>query len=81
MSLLFKICTEHYVNVHLIESHDVGMVQQLHHLHLPVHLGEVGRVQLGLVDDFDGDLKYFNSLQTKNSNHSLLCSEGGHRRA
>lgn len=36
------------------------MVQQLHHLHLPVHLGEVGGVQLGLVYDFDCDLKFVN---------------------
>ena len=36
------------------------MVEQLHHLHLPVHLGEVGGVQLGLVYDLDGDLKFAN---------------------
>ena len=72
---MFKICTEHYVIVHLIESDNVWMVQQFHHLHLSVHLGEVGRVQLGLVNDFDGDLKYANSLQTKTTTHYYVMDE------
>ena len=42
---------------HLVELHYVGMVDQLHHLHLPVDLGQVGWVQLGLVNDLDGDLQ------------------------
>lgn len=33
------------------------MVQPLHNLHFPVDLLEIPSVQLGLVDDFDGDLK------------------------
>ena len=41
---------------HLVELHNVRMVHQLHHLHLPVHLGQVGGVQLGLVNNLDGNL-------------------------
>lgn len=33
------------------------VVQQLHNLHLSVNLLKVGRVQPGLVDDFDGHLE------------------------
>lgn len=35
----------------------MGVVQQLHNLHLSVNLLKVGRVQPGLVDDFDGHLE------------------------
>ena len=35
---------------HLVELDNVGVVHQLHHLHLPVHLGKVGGVQLGFVN-------------------------------
>ena len=48
------------------------MVQQLHHLHLPVHLGEVGGVQLGLVYDFDCDLKFVN-VTRKRCYVSIVC--------
>ena len=48
---------EHTLGLHhLVELHDVGMVDQLHHLNLPVHLAQVGWVQLGLVDNLDGHL-------------------------
>ena len=42
---------------HLVEPDDGGVVQQLHHLHLALHLLQVHRVQLRLVDDLDRDLK------------------------
>ena len=42
---------------HLVEPDDGGVVQQLHHLHLALHLLQVHRVQLRLVDDLDRHLK------------------------
>ena len=42
---------------HLVEPDDGGVVQQLHHLHLPLHLFQVHRVKLRLVDDLDRNLK------------------------
>lgn len=41
---------------YLVEFDDVGVVEQLHNLHFSVNLFQVGRVQSGLVDDFDGHL-------------------------
>ena len=49
---------EHALGLHhLVEFHNVGVVHQLHHLHLPVHLGQVAGVQLGLVNNLDGNLE------------------------
>ena len=48
---------EHALGLHhLVELDNVGMVDQLHHLHLTVDLGEVDSIQLGLVNDLDCDL-------------------------
>ena len=39
-----------------VQLDDVPMAHQFHHLHLAVHLGQVTRVQVSLVDDLDGHL-------------------------
>lgn len=44
-------------NTHLVEFDDVGVVQQLHDLHLSVNLLQVGGIQSGLVDDLNGHLE------------------------
>ena len=49
--------------IYLVEFDNVWVVEQLHHLHLPVHLGQVGRIQLGLIYDLDGNLRFENGLQ------------------
>ena len=59
-SLRHKLWDEvkHTLRLHdLVESDYVRMVEQLHDLDLPVDLSKVGGVQLGLVYDFDCDLK------------------------
>lgn len=42
---------------HLVELDDVGVVQHLHDLDLPVDLLQVDSIQLGLVDDLNGHLQ------------------------
>lgn len=44
-------------NTHLVEFDYVGVVQQLHYLHLSVNFLEIGRVQSGLVNDLNGHLE------------------------
>ena len=39
-----------------VPPYHVGVLDQLHQLHLLQHLDPRGRVQLHLVDDLDGDL-------------------------
>lgn len=44
-------------NTHLVEFDDMGVVQQLHNLHLSVDFLQVGGVQSGLVNDLNGHLE------------------------
>lgn len=44
-------------DTHLVQFDDVGVVQHLHDLNLPVDLLQVHSVQLGLVDDLNGHLR------------------------
>lgn len=49
---------DHVLGGHdLVELDDVGVVEELHDLHLAVDLLQVGLVQLALVDDLDGHLE------------------------
>lgn len=41
---------------HLIQSNDMRMIQPLHNLYLAVYLLQITWIQLGFVDDFDGNL-------------------------
>ena len=41
----------------MVELDDVGVIEELHHLHLPHDLFQIRLVQLALVDDLDGNLK------------------------
>lgn len=43
-------------NTHLVEFDDMGVVQQLHNLHLSVNLLQVRGVQSCLIDDLYGHL-------------------------
>lgn len=42
---------------YLVQPDDVGVLQQLHDLHLPGHLLLVVRIKTRLVNDLDGHLK------------------------
>lgn len=52
-----QCCREMKDNTHLVEFDYVGVVQQLHYLHLSVNFLEVGRVQSGLVNYLNGHLQ------------------------
>lgn len=65
-------CREMKDNTHLVEFDDVGVVQQLHNLHLSVNLLQVGGVQSGLVNNLDGHLeKQKPNLNEKKKNQRL----------
>lgn len=60
--LLLQPCIEqHCTNMnnytHLVEFDDMRVVKQLHYLHLSVYFLQVGGVQSGLINDFNGHLK------------------------
>lgn len=50
----FEIHLECY---YLVQSYDMWMIQSLHDIHFAIYFLQVARIQLRLVDNFDGDLQ------------------------
>lgn len=74
MSQVCEVALRTRVNVYLVEADDVGVLQQLHDLHLSEDLFQVFIIQLGLIDNF------YSHLENEEKRKEDECLERGTNR-